>query len=39
MPDVLAGPSTPYAIAKMDMITHDMEGQVVIGDTLRSPSS
>ena len=26
-----------YAIAKMNMIIHDMEGEVAIGDTLRSP--
>lgn len=26
-----------YAIAKMNMIIHDMEGEVVIGDTLRNP--
>jgi type I restriction enzyme M protein len=26
-----------YAIAKMNMIIHDMEGEVAIGDTLRNP--
>ena len=26
-----------YAIAKMNMIIHDMEGEIVIGDTLRNP--
>jgi type I restriction enzyme M protein len=26
-----------YAIAKMNMIIHDMEGEIVIGDTFRSP--
>ena len=26
-----------YAIAKMNMIIHDMDGEVAIGDTLRSP--
>lgn len=26
-----------YAIAKMNMIIHDMEGEIAIGDTLRSP--
>lgn len=26
-----------YAIAKMNMIIHDMEGDIVIGDTLRNP--
>ena len=26
-----------YAMAKMNMIIHDMEGEIVIGDTLRNP--
>jgi type I restriction enzyme M protein len=26
-----------YAIARMNMIVHDMEGQIAIGDTLRTP--
>lgn len=26
-----------YAIAKMNMIIHDMEGEIMIGDTLRNP--
>lgn len=26
-----------YAIAKMNMIIHDMEGEIAIGDTLRTP--
>ncbi|MBI3760251.1 MAG: SAM-dependent DNA methyltransferase [Chloroflexi bacterium] len=26
-----------FAIAKMNMIIHDMEGEIVIGDTLRNP--
>jgi len=26
-----------YAIAKMNMIIHDMEGEIAIGDTLRNP--
>jgi type I restriction enzyme M protein len=26
-----------YAIAKMNMIIHDMEGEIAIGDTLRAP--
>ncbi len=26
-----------YAIAKMNMIIHDMDGEIAIGDTLRSP--
>jgi type I restriction enzyme M protein len=28
---------TTYAIAKMNMIIHDMEGEIAIGDTLRNP--
>ena len=26
-----------YAIAKMNMIIHDMEGEIGIGDTFRNP--